>query len=362
MAGGTGNGDGVRLMSCQVFSGVSNPSDEIISRAIKYAADHGASILQCSYGTSANFTSDRQYEENSPLEIEALRYFMAQNNCAAMDGGLAIYSAGNESKNISNFPGGYSKCISVTSIGPDCLPAYYTCYGQGCNIAAPGGEIVGFSGGERAGVLSTTCSELTGSDYGYMQGTSMACPHMSGVAALGLSYALSKGKHYTRDEFISMLLTAVNEIDSRFEGTKSTGAKITLEDYRGKMGTGLTDAYQLLMQIEGTPCLKVSTNKLELITLTKHFGGSAQDLTYLDVEMSKEDMDKLGITSAPKMYNGQLMIKCTKPGVARIKVSAVGGGTRRVRRRSWEVSRSPRSSPSSPAKRAPRMAVGYNKL
>ena len=125
-----------------------------------------------------------------------------------------------------------------------------------------------------------------------------------------------------------MLLTAVNEIDSRFEGTKSTGAKITLEDYRGKMGTGLTDAYQLLMQIEGTPCLKVSTNKLELITLTKHFGGSAQDLTYLDVEMSKEDMDKLGITSAPKMYNGQLMIKCTKPGVARIKVSAVGGGTR----------------------------------
>lgn len=58
VAGGTGNGDGVRLMSCQVFSGVSNPSDEVISRAIKYAADHGASILQCSYGTSANFTSD----------------------------------------------------------------------------------------------------------------------------------------------------------------------------------------------------------------------------------------------------------------------------------------------------------------
>ena len=336
-------------MSCQVFSGVSNPSDEVISRAIKYAADHGASILQCSYGTSANFTSDRQYEENSPLEVEALLYFMAQNNCAALDGGLAIYSAGNESKNISNFPGGYSKCISVTSVGPDCLPAYYTCYGQGCNIAAPGGETVGFSGGERAGILSTTCSELTGSDYGYMQGTSMACPHMSGVAALGLSYALSKGKHYTRDEFISMLLTAVNEIDSRFEGTKSTGAKITLEDYRGKMGTGLTDAYQLLMQIEGTPCLKVSTNKLELITLTKHFGGSAQDLTYLDVEMSKEDMDKLGISSAPKMYkrpaDDQVHEAGSRPHQGERRRRAARA---RVRRRSWEVSRSPRSSPSLP--------------
>lgn len=55
------------------------------------------------------------------------------------------------------------------------------------------------------------------------------------------------------------------------------------------MGTGLTDAYQLLMQIEGTPCLKVKTGKLELVTLTKHFGGSAKDLTYMGVEVSAED-------------------------------------------------------------------------
>lgn len=328
VAGGSGSGDGVRLMSCQVFSGAQNPTDVVIGRAIKYAADHGASILQCSYGSSANFTSDRQYEATAPLEIEALLYFMSRKNCPALDGGLVFYSAGNDSKPISNFPGGYSKCISVTSVGIDGLPAYYTCYGQGCNIAAPGGETVGFSGGERAGILSTVCSEVTGTDYGYMQGTSMACPHMSGVAALGLSYALAKGKHYTRDEFVSMILTSVNEIDSRFEGTKSTGAKITLEDYIGKMGTGLIDTYQLLMQIEGTPCLKVSTSNLELITLTQYFGGSAKNLTYTGVEMSQEDMQKLGITSAPKMYNGQLMIKCTKPGVARIKVSAVAGGNR----------------------------------
>ena len=151
---------------------------------------------------------------------------------------------------------------------------------------------------------------------------------MSGVAALGLSYALAKGKHYTRDEFVSMILTSVNEIDSRFDGIKSTGAKIDLSNYVGKMGTGLTDAYQLLMQIEGTPCLKLATDKLELVTLTQYFGGSAKELTYRSVEMSEADMQKLGITTAPKMYNGQLMIKCTKPGVARIKISAVAGGNR----------------------------------
>ena len=74
----------------------------------------------------------------------------------------------------SDYPGGYRDCISVTSFSADGLPAYYTCYGPGCNIAAPGGETGGLSGGEKAGVLSTLCSEISGTDYGYMQGTSMA--------------------------------------------------------------------------------------------------------------------------------------------------------------------------------------------
>ena len=89
-------------------------------------------------------------------------------------------------------------------------------------------------------MLSTLVSEVSDTEYGYMQGTSMACPHVSGVAALGLSYALAKGKHYTREEFVSMLLTSVNDIDARLEGTKTSGGKLNLEEYRGKMGTGLS--------------------------------------------------------------------------------------------------------------------------
>ena len=329
VAGGTGKNDGVQLMSCQIFSGSKGGTDLVVSRAIKYAADHGASILQCSYGyTGYDITTDRAYEKRSPLEYEALVYFMNQKNCPALDGGLVFYSAGNDGVALSSYPGAYRDFISVTSIAPDYLPAYYTCYGPGCNVAAPGGETTGLSGGVKAGVLSTVCSEISGTDYGYMQGTSMSCPHASGVAALGLSYALAKGKHYTREEFVSMYLTSVNDLECYLEGTKESGAELDLVNYRGKMGTGLIDAYQLLMQIEGTPCLKVPTGKLELIPLTQYFGGSAQNLTYTGLEISEEDQEKLGMAARPEMYNGQLMIKCTKPGVARVKVKAVAGGTR----------------------------------
>ena len=329
MAGGTGNGDGVRLMSCQIFSGDQTGDALVSSRAIKYAADHGASILQCSWGVKAGiYTSDNMFIKGSPMDYEALQYFAAQKNCEALDGGLIVFSAGNESTAMSGYPAGYRDYISVTSFSPDYLPANYTNYGPGCNIAAPGGETSGLSGGEKAGVLSTLCSETSnGADYGYMQGTSMACPHVSGVAALGLSYALEKGKKFSLDEFKTMLLTSVNEIDSRLgEGSKATIADVSI--YRGKMGTGITDAYQLLMQIEGTPCLRVAVGEVQLIPLTQHFGQGAEDLTYTDIRMSAKDMEKLGIKAAPKMYNGKLMIKCTKPGSAKIKVSAIAGGTK----------------------------------
>lgn len=335
VAGGTGNGDGVRLMSCQIFSAGNSTADLATSRAVKYAADNGACILQCSYGLSSAtsaLTSDKAFRSYSPLLVEALEYFYSKKNCDALEGGIAIYASGNEGASCSSYPGGYSKNISVTAIGPDGLPAYYTNYGPGCNIAAPGGETVGFSGGSYAGILSTVCSELPdtkGGDYAFFQGTSMACPHVSGVAALGLSYALKLGKTFTRDEYIAMMLSSVNDIQSRFEGTKQTGTKINLENYaNGKMGTGLIDAYQLLMQVEGTPCVVVPVGSLETITLDKIFGGSAKDLSYYkDVEISDSDKTKLGVEML-RMYNGQLMVKCSKPGSAYVTVSAIAGGNK----------------------------------
>ena len=250
VAGGTGRNDGVKLMSCQIFSGNDATSGAITTsaEAIKYAADNGAVIIQCSFGSKAGtYTSDSAYERGSGVQYNAIKYFIESQNCDAVGGGVVIFAAGNDATAMSGYPGAYHDYISVTSFSPDYLPAYYTNYGPGCNISAPGGDykISADAAKTYAEVLSTVPSELSeynGADYGFMQGTSMACPHVSGVAALGLSYALEKGKKFTLDEFKTMILTSVNDMETYLDGSK-TG--LVLADYRKKMGTGSIDAYHM---------------------------------------------------------------------------------------------------------------------
>ena len=329
IAGGTGKNDGVKLMSCQIFSSGQSGSAAVSAEAIKYAADNGASILQCSWGYPAGeVKTDNAYASGARIEKQAIDYFIATKNNDVLDGGLVIFAAGNDTKAMSGYPAAYRDYISVTAFSPDYLPAYYTNYGPGCNITAPGGDTyISPAGTSAAQVLSTLPSELYQSDYGYMQGTSMACPHVSGVAALGLSYALAKGKHYTVDQFKSMLLTSVNDIDTYLDGTKKSLITMQLRNYRKQMGTGAIDAYQLLMQIEGTPCLKAKVGVQQQLSLDKYFGKASANLTYLSVEISQADKTKLGISAEPAFVSGKLRLHCTKPGVARITVKAIAGGS-----------------------------------
>lgn len=335
VAGGSGNGDGVRVMGCQVFEGSYAASDREISNAIIYAADNGACIAQCSYGYDpSTYSSDNAYINVCPLEYRALQYFTNPENCnhPAIGANLAIFASGNETASNAGYPGALPICVSVTAYGPDYLPTGYTNYGRGCNIAAPGGDysIGAQNSSNTSQILSTCISEVAGADYVWMDGTSMACPHVSGVAALGISYAAKIGKKFEGNEYKNLLLTAVNDINSLMvDGTKpynGVSDAVVLKNYYKRMGTGALDAWRLFMQIEGTPSVMVECGKRCTIDLSEYFGGSAVDLTYLKVTVSEEAKSALGISGDPKMNKGLLEIKCTKNGSAKITISAIAGG------------------------------------
>lgn len=326
VAGGTGKGDGVRMMSCQVFSNSVEGTVEEIANAMLYAADKGASIMQCSWVYAPyQYSNDAVFEKMESLEVEALRYFTEKSNCPAMEGGIVIFAAGNDGINMSGYPGAYRDYISVTAFAPDGLPSYYTNYDKGCNIAAPGGEFEGDL--NTGGILST----MPDNSYGYQQGTSMACPHVSGIAALALSYALDNGYTVTTDELNSIILTSVNDIDSSLSGYHITpeGSRISLKTYQGKMGTGMIDAYKVLMAIRGTQCIPVPLGEEVAIAINNYIGDGNLSLKVVreNFHLPEDVCEKLGVVGTPTVTaNNILKIHCTKPGCAVITLGFVAGG------------------------------------
>ncbi len=200
---------GVLLMSCQIFQGEDSGGG---SKAIKWSADHGAVISQNSWGyPEATFTpaSDKA----------AIDYFNKyagldenQNQVGPMKGGIVIFAAGNEDRNIG-FPSEYEGALAVASISSDYKRAYYSNYGPWVDICSPGGDAK-----KGAMVIST----LPGNQYGKMQGTSMACPHVSGVAALIVSK--HGGIGFTREALWNRLIKFVKPVVKEYNPNFELGA------------------------------------------------------------------------------------------------------------------------------------------
>jgi subtilisin family serine protease len=228
IAGGDGSGNGVKIMSMQILGG------GLIERSYVYAANNGAVISQNSWG----YSSEGYFDQSV---LDAIKYFIAEAGNyegSPMRGGIVIFAAGNSNLDGYSYPARYEPVFSVAATGPEWIKAAYSNYGTWVEISAPGGDQIDYPNNN--GVLST----IPGNKYAYMQGTSMACPHVSGVAALVLA---NRTKQLTASELWNKLITGVVSIDD-YNG-----------EHTGKLGSGALDA-SLAIKSDGKIAPKTITD------------------------------------------------------------------------------------------------------
>lgn len=229
VAGGSGAGDGARLMSLAAFG--ANDTGGFAETYV-YGADMGAVISQNSWG----YTVTGVFEQ---AVLDGIDYFIAVagkdtegNQVGPMNGGIVIFAAGNEDDNGEHYPGFYDHTLAVSGTTHQDKKAWYSNFGPWVDVAAPGGETDNVA---QQGVLST----LSNNQYGFFQGTSMACPHVSGTAALIVSHFGGPG--FTPEMLRDRLVQTTDNIDAADPS------------FAGLLGSGRINAFAALQENDNAP-------------------------------------------------------------------------------------------------------------
>jgi subtilisin family serine protease len=280
IAGGSGTGNGVRLMSCAAFGLHANGGFE---DAMIYAADNGAVISQNSWGGGSG-----AIEDAIDYFIERAGYDNSNTNfdkniqIGPMAGGIVIFAAGNDNTDDPDlgYPASYAPVMAVASTDHNDHKSSFSDYGSWVDIAAPGTSVY---------------STLPGSNYTYFSGTSMACPHVSGVAALIVS-------QYGGSNMIPSL------VRSRLQATADDIGNIN-PAYIGKLGSGRLNAFNALQpddDVAPGPISDLAVTMIKLHSLALNWtapgeSGSVGTASFYDIRYSTAPINAANFNAATKV-------------------------------------------------------------
>lgn len=290
VAGGNGIAKGALVMSCQISDEKADTFSPIL--AFVYAADNGAVISQNSWGF-------KNATETPQSVLEGIDYFnryagmdaSGENQAGPMAGGVTFFASGNSNVTI-DYPSMEETVIAVSATGPTGLKASYSNYGEWVDISAPGGD-----GSAQEGYIFST---VTGNKFGGMQGTSMACPHVSGVAALIVSKFGGPG--FTNEQLKERLLKSSND-----EKLYSLNPSYKMGK---KLGAGLLDAYAALSpnSIPGAVETFEATAKSNAVTVkweataTEDFPTAGYRIYWHNKDLSEFDPASVDANSINSIY------------------------------------------------------------
>jgi len=205
-------------------------------RAMKYAADRGAKIINCSWGRSNG--------PASAFEQDIVNYVVSK-------GCLIVAAAGNDNSEVIQYPAGYNGVFAVSNVESSDEKASSSSYGLHVALSAPG-----------SGIYNTTF----GGNYGYKTGKSMATPLVSSAAAL----VSAKYPDLSGVQLGELLRIGSDDIYPIPENS----------DYLNKLGSGRLNIYKALTAGE-TPAIRKQN-----VSIVNHFGSrSAGDTLSLNVDL-----------------------------------------------------------------------------